>query len=98
MHGPLTSRELIELEPSNDDGFPSEVDGDTAARAAGEWKRLYLTVEAKFALSVAVAVLWTGLSVWLSQRWLSDLAAVAGWVVAVVAITFIAYAWPHRRR
>ena len=91
MHGPLTSRELIELEPSNDDGFPSEVDGDTTARTAGEWKRLYLTVEAKFALSVAVAVLWTGLSVWLSQRWLSDLAAVAGWVLAIVAITFIAY-------
>lgn len=55
------------------------------------WSRLYLPVQAKFALSLTIAVLWTAMSVWLSQRWLSDLALIAGWVFAVTAISFIAY-------
>lgn len=36
-------------------------------------------------------MLWTALSVFLSQRWLNDLAIVAGWAFAVIAIGFIAY-------
>lgn len=45
----------------------------------------------KFAAVLAIAGGWTALSVWLSQPWLHDLAAVTGAVFAVVAITFIAY-------
>lgn len=57
----------------------------------GARRRFYLSVQAKFALSIAIAVLWTALSVWLSQRWIVDLAEVAGWTFAVIAISFIAY-------
>ena len=91
MHGPLTEQELIECEPLDEDINASTSEGQSRARSEGQWRRLYLSLEAKFALSIAVAVLWTGLSVWLSLRWLSDLAVVAGWTVAIIAISFIAY-------
>lgn len=56
-----------------------------------ERRRFYLSVRAKFMLSTTIAVLWTALSVWLSARWVHDLAMVAGWAVAIIAIAFIAY-------
>lgn len=52
---------------------------------------LYLPIPAKFALALALAIAWTALSVWLSQRWLEDLAEVTNWVFAIIAIAFIAY-------
>ncbi|WP_296175815.1 glycosyltransferase [uncultured Brevundimonas sp.] len=55
------------------------------------YRRLYLSVPAKFTLSLALAVVWTALSVWLSQRWLNDLAAITSWAFALIAIGFIAY-------
>jgi len=55
------------------------------------WRRLYLGVRGKFLLAVSIATLWTALSVWLSQRWLIDLAAVTNWPFALVSIIFIAY-------
>lgn len=55
------------------------------------WRRVYLTVRAKFYLALLVAIAWTSLSVWLSQRWLADLAAVSSWAFALIAIIFIAY-------
>lgn len=45
----------------------------------------------KFALALLIAAIWTALSVWLSQRWLQDLAAVTNWTFALIAIGFIAY-------
>ncbi|MDR2991319.1 MAG: glycosyltransferase [Burkholderiaceae bacterium] len=57
----------------------------------GEWRRIYLPVRAKFGFAIIIATLWTALSVWLSWRWLHDLATVATWAVALIAITFIAY-------
>ncbi len=56
-----------------------------------EWRRLYLSVRTKFLLALLIAVSWTAFSVWLSQRWLSDLAAVTSWIFALIAIGFIAY-------
>jgi len=56
-----------------------------------QWRRLYLPVQVKFALALLIAVAWTSLSVWLSQRWLADLAAVTNWAFALIAIIFIAY-------
>jgi len=50
-----------------------------------------LPIPAKFALALALAIAWTALSVWLSQRWLADLAEVTNWVFAIIAIAFIAY-------
>lgn len=54
-------------------------------------RRFYLGVRTKFAIACSIAVLWTGLSVWLSQGWLRDLGAFTGMAFAVIAITFIAY-------
>jgi len=55
------------------------------------YRRLYLPVPAKFILALTLAIAWTALSVWLSQRWLADLASVSNWVFALIAIGFIAY-------
>ena len=62
-----------------------------ASSKEAQWRRLYLGVRGKFLISVAIAILWTALSVWLSQRWLEDLAAVTNWPFALIAIIFIAY-------
>ncbi len=56
-----------------------------------QWRRVYLGVRGKFFLALLIAVAWTALSVWLSQRWLIDLAAVTNWPFALVSIVFIAY-------
>ena len=48
----------------------------TAVQASAEDQRrtgFYLGVRFKFVLACGIAVLWTALSVWLSQSWLRDL-------------------------
>jgi biofilm PGA synthesis N-glycosyltransferase PgaC len=52
---------------------------------------LYFSVPEKFILALTLAVAWVWLSVWLSQRWLADLASVTNWPFALIAIGFIAY-------
>ena len=52
---------------------------------------VYLPVRAKFTLSVLIAFAWMALSIWLSRRWLADLAAVTNFAFALIAIGFIAY-------
>src|SRR5690606_29092044 len=54
-------------------------------------RKFYLPVPAKFTLALIFAVAWTTLSVWLSQRWLEDLAEVISWPAALIVIGFIAY-------
>lgn len=54
-------------------------------------RKFYLPVPAKFTIAVMAAVAWTALSVWLSQRWLADLAEVISWPGALIVIGFIAY-------
>src|SRR5690349_25133677 len=78
---------------------PTEKSGDGAGwrssggqgQSAGHWRRPYLSVPAKFSFALLIAVLWTALSVWLSQRWIADLASVTSQAFAIVAIMFIAY-------
>lgn len=71
------------------------IGGTTAVEALGadgqRRRRLYLPVPVKFILALVCAVAWTGLSVWLSQRWIDDLAAVTSLAFALIAIGFIAY-------
>lgn len=54
-------------------------------------RTLYVPVVAKFTLALIMAVAWTALSVWLSQRWLEDLAQIISWPAALIVIGFIAY-------
>lgn len=54
-------------------------------------RNMYFSVPEKFIFAIILAIAWTSLSVWLSQRWLQDLASLTHWVFAVIAIGFIAY-------
>ena len=54
-------------------------------------RRRYFPVRAKFAIAVALALLWTLISVWLSTRWVDELGRVTDPLFALFAITFIAY-------
>jgi poly-beta-1,6-N-acetyl-D-glucosamine synthase len=62
-----------------------------ATSTAESRRRVYLTVQAKFAVALAIAISWTLVSVWLSQAWLADLAGITNWAFALLAIGFIAY-------
>lgn len=70
---------------------PSSTSGPVEAVSTRPYRRLYLSVPAKFTLALVLAFTWTALSIWLSQRWLNDLAAVTSWAFALIAIGFIAY-------
>ncbi len=54
-------------------------------------RRLYLPVRAKFVLASSMSIAWTAFSVWLSQPWLHDLAALTNRPLAIFVISFIAY-------
>ncbi|HZH43563.1 MAG TPA: glycosyltransferase [Lysobacter sp.] len=54
-------------------------------------RRLYLSVSAKFAIALGLAIAWCALSVWLSRAWVDDLSSVIGWPLSLFVITFIAY-------
>jgi biofilm PGA synthesis N-glycosyltransferase PgaC len=66
-------------------------DNDLIVAPRGIRRWAYLPLRAKFALAIVIAIAWTALSVWLSQRWVADLAAVTNWAFAVISIAFIAY-------
>ncbi|MBT2117939.1 glycosyltransferase [Dyella sp. LX-66] len=53
-------------------------------------RRYYLSVRLKFALTVALALCWSIVSYLLARRWLHDLAAVEGSVLAMIMIFGIA--------
>lgn len=53
---------------------------------------LYLPVPAKFVLALLIALIWIGLSIWLSLPWLNDLGELFGTVLAALIVAFIAYA------
>lgn len=56
---------------------PMAVVQETTTALPRPYRRLYLPIPAKFALALTLAIAWTALSVWLSQRWLADLANVS---------------------
>lgn len=53
-------------------------------------RRYYLSVRMKFALTVALSLAWSIVSYLLARRWLHDLAAVEGNVLAMIMIFGIA--------
>ena len=61
------------------------------ASRTNEARRLYLSVRFKFVIALSLSITWTCLSVWLSEPWLHELAAITGRGLAVFVITFIAY-------
>ena len=56
-----------------------------------ERRRRYFSVRFKFGVAIAVALLWTMFSVWLSGKWVAELGEVTHPLFALFAITFIAY-------
>ena len=65
---------------------PEAVPRQPAAR-----RRLYVSVTWKLALAQTVAVGWLGVSIWLSLPWVDDLASAVGIVLAIVAVSLVAY-------
>lgn len=57
-----------------------------------KYRRFYVTVTAKFGIATLTALAWLIFSVWVSQPWLSDLADIASMPLALICLTFIAYA------
>jgi biofilm PGA synthesis N-glycosyltransferase PgaC len=59
--------------------------------ALSDRRGLYFPLVLKFVIALTIAIAWCGLSVWMSQPWLHDLADVTGWPLAIFVIMFIAY-------
>ncbi|MGY0561028.1 glycosyltransferase [Luteimonas sp. A277] len=70
---------------------PLPTPAPTPPSAPGPARGLYVPLPVKFWLALAIALTWTGLSIWLSRPWLNDLAELIGLTAAIVIITFIAY-------
>jgi poly-beta-1,6-N-acetyl-D-glucosamine synthase len=68
-------------------GAAETLSGDASAAKQSLW---YFPVRAKFAISLLVAGAWLGLSTWLAQDWMRDLAALTGWTVAFLIVAGIA--------
>ena len=56
-----------------------------------QYRNLYFSIPEKFIFALTIAVAWTSLSIWLSQRWVADLASLTNWAFAIIGISFIAY-------
>jgi biofilm PGA synthesis N-glycosyltransferase PgaC len=54
-------------------------------------RRLYIPVTVKFLVAQVLAVGWLGVSVWLSQPWLRELAATITTVPAILVVSLVAY-------
>ncbi|CAG1011349.1 poly-beta-1,6-N-acetyl-D-glucosamine synthase [Rhizobiaceae bacterium] len=53
-------------------------------------QRFYLSVRAKFLIAMTVSLAWFALTIWIAIPWMQELAALAGWAVAMFAIGGIA--------
>ena len=56
----------------------------------GEYKKRYMSVRAKFAISLCFATIWLFLSVFLARNWYSDLASLTNAVFAAIVIAGVA--------
>lgn len=70
---------------------PHSVAPAPPARVLPAVRRFYVPVMAKFAIVLICTVAWTAVSIYLSRPWLSGLATVTGFWLALFVITFIAY-------
>jgi len=66
---------------------PADALEGPSPRTDAEGERRFHSIPFKFAAVLGIAVGWTGLSIWISQPWLADLAAVTSLAFAVLAIT-----------
>lgn len=57
-----------------------------------ERRRFYVPVRLKYFLALIAATAWLVFSVYVSRPWLEDLAAISNQAVAIICLTFIAYA------
>jgi poly-beta-1,6-N-acetyl-D-glucosamine synthase len=53
-------------------------------------QRRYVPVRAKFAVALAASTTWLALTTWIAWAWMQDLAAMAGWPVAIAIVGGIA--------
>ncbi|MGI8894408.1 MAG: glycosyltransferase [Casimicrobiaceae bacterium] len=60
------------------------------APSAGDTARHYLSVRAKFLLSLAISLLWLALTTWVAVPWIEELGSLAGYFVAFMAVGGIA--------
>ena len=73
-------------EPSPPDG-----DRDNSEDNIGTSPRLYLSVQWKFVLSLTFALMWLGLSTWISLPWIASLAQVISLGPAVLVVSLLAF-------
>ena len=58
---------------------------------AAPYRRRYLPIRAKFAISLIVALIWTAFSVRMASAWMQDLSDLTTQLFALWALTFIAF-------
>lgn len=73
-----------------DDTNPAPESPALANPAPAQKRTFYLSVQAKFILTIAFSLLWAALSVYLSQPWTRDLAGYIGMPLAITVIAGIA--------
>ena len=78
-------------EPVSPPGPATQVDDYGLSQQLQPRSGFYVPVRAKFALALTVGLSWAALSIWLSLRWLDDLAGLIGLPLALFVIAFIAY-------
>lgn len=62
-----------------------------AFRIAPAHRRRYVSVRAKFIIAFGVALLWTGLSVYVASAWMHDLSELTHPLFALWVLTFVAF-------
>ncbi|MFN3620140.1 glycosyltransferase [Sphingorhabdus sp.] len=85
---------LFDLVEKDEDGLFCQIDDEDLIVSSDETpdsRHRYISLGTKFGLACAIAIAWTGFSVWLSFPWLEELANVTSFWFAVIVITFIAY-------
>jgi poly-beta-1,6-N-acetyl-D-glucosamine synthase len=68
----------------------AELQGQAAPAAARRDRRLYLSVRAKFAISMLLGLLWAAFSLWIARTWLAEFSAIVGAVAAHLVVFGIA--------
>jgi biofilm PGA synthesis N-glycosyltransferase PgaC len=63
---------------------------ESIGTATTTYKYLYLPVSGKFVVALSVSILWAWMAVWMAQRWIMDLSALTGMLLAQLIIWGIA--------